>query len=433
LSGPGSVAASRARASESELSLLQLLKPAVLADPYPFYRKLREADPVHWDPFLHSWVVTRYADAVTVLTRSRAARTPSPERMRELGLQELAPYAAMMMQQILFMDPPDHTRIRSVCAAAFTPGRIAGLEQDIRQHADALIDEAAPRGRMDLLADFASRYTGLVLCQMLGLPPGNHNQLRRWAAEFGELVGNFEHDPETMDERAESLRQFKAYIAEQVIEQTAHPREGLISRLLAADVHGVRLSFDEIVANTLLMVGGGIEETANLIANGMASLLLHPEQLGRLIAEPEILPSAIEELLRFESTTQYTGRIAAEEMSMGGRLIQKGDAIIVVLAAANRDPARFADPERLDLTRADNRHVAFSWAAHYCLGAPLVRMAAKIAFSSLLRRLPGLSLETDRLTWRAMAAMRAIRALPVRFAAVSAAGTGRPPAASERA
>jgi len=412
------------RKAEKEFSLFQLYKPEVLADPYPLYARIRDHEPVHWDPFLHSWVVTGYAEVVSVLTKFKAARTPTPGRMHELGLGVLGPYAALMLKQILFLDAPDHTRIRSLCAAAFTPRAIANLRESIQNHADSLLDAVVERGRMDMVADFANPFPARILSALLGLPsdPNTLANLRRWAAGFGELVGNFEHDPDRIDALAAGLAELKDYIAAQVTDQQTHPREGLIATLLAAEVDGARLSFDEIVANTILMIGGGLDESTNLVANGMLTLLQRPAALAQLRDHPEILPSAIEELLRFESTTQYTGRIAPEDTLLGGQTIRPGDSVTAVLAAANRDPLRFPSPDTLDLTRGDNRHVSFSWAAHYCLGAPLVRMSAGIAFSTLLGRLSNIALAIDRPVWKGMAAMRAVEAVPVTFTPTSSGG-----------
>ncbi len=412
------------RKADKEFSLFQLYKPEALADPYPLYRRIREYEPVHWDPFLHSWVVTSYAEAVAVLTKFKAARTPTPERMRAMGLGVLGPYAELMLQQVLFLDAPDHTRLRSLCAVAFTPRAISQLRESIQSHADSLLDGTVEHGYMDIVADFANPFPALILSALLGLPsdPSTLANLRRWAAIFGELVGNFEHDPDRIDALAAGLAELKDYIAAQVAEQQSNPREGLIATLLAAEVDGDRLSFEEIVANTILMIGGGLDESTNFVANGMLTLLQRPAALAQLRDNPEILPSAIEELLRFESTTQYTGRIAPEDTLLGGQAIRQGDSVTAVLAAANRDPLRFPNPDTLDLTRADNRHVSFSWAAHYCLGAPLVRMSAGIAFSTLLRRLPGLALAMERPVWKGMAAMRAVTAVPVTFTPTSSVG-----------
>ena len=410
--------------AEKEFSLFQLLKPQVLADPYPLYERIREFEPVHWDPFVNSWVVTTYAEVVTVLSKFKAGRTPTPEHMERMGLGVLAPYAEMMLRQLLFIDAPDHTRIRTMCATAFTPKRVGALRETIQATADQLIDRVLPRGEMDLIADFAGQFPSLVLAALIGLPAEDHGQLRRWACDFGELIGNFEHDPDRIEALAASLRELTAYISRHVEDQITHPREGLISTLIGAESEGSRMSFDEIVANTILMIAGGLEETTNLIGNGMFSLLSRPEQQVRLTEHPEIIQSAVEEILRFESTTQYTGRIAQEDTLLGGRQIRRGDSVTAVLAAANRDPLKFSNPNELDLTRSENRHVAFSYAAHYCLGAPLARMAGQIAFGTLLKRLPGLALVTTQPKWRGMAAMRGIEALHVTFEAPCAVSLG---------
>ncbi len=403
------------RKQENELSLFQLLKPEVLADPHPLYRRIRDYEPVHWDAFLHSWVVTTYAECVIVLTRCKAARTPTPERMELMGLGVLGPYAEMMLRQIMFMDAPDHGRVRTLCAAAFTPRRIGTLRVQIQAIADDLIDTVIANGHMDIVADFAGIFPSLVLAALIGVPASDHVQLRVWAADFGELLGNFEHDPDRVDSLAASLSDLKTYITAKIVEQQTHPVEGLISTLLAAQSEGAPVSHDEIVANVILMIAGGLEETTNLIANGMFSLLSRPARQAELTAHPELLPAALEELLRFESTTQYTGRIAHEDMLLGGKEIRQGQAITAVLAAANRDPLRFTDPEELDFTRTENKHLAFSYGSHYCLGAPLARMSGQIAYATLLRRLPALALIHSRPQWRGMAAMRAIRSLEVTF------------------
>jgi pimeloyl-[acyl-carrier protein] synthase len=401
--------------SEADLSLFQLLNPEVLANPYPLYRRIREREPVHWDPFMHSWVVTSYADVVTVLSKYKAARTPTPEQLEQMGLSVLGPYAEMMLKQLLFMDPPEHTRLRNFCAVAFTPRRIELLRHSCEEIANDLIDQMASQGHMDLIKSFASPFPTIVLSALMGLPVEDREQLKRWSSDFSELLGNFEHDPDRVKERVRSLLHLSAYISQQVVEQRSAPRQGVISALLSTEVDGGRLSDEEIVANSMLMIAGGLEETTNLIGNGMFSLLQRPDELALLREHPEMIQSAIEELLRFESPTQHTGRIAPEDILLGGKSIPKGASLTAVIAAANRDPARFIDPDRLDLTRADNRHVAFGWANHYCLGAPLSRLAGQIAFTILLRRLPGLALITKDPEWRSMAAMRGITSLEVEF------------------
>lgn len=400
-------------AEEAQLSLFQLLRPAVLADPYALYRRISEHERVHWDRFMNSWVVTGYAEAVTVLTQCRAGRTPAPQTLEAAGLGVMVPYAELMLKQILFMDPPDHRRVRTMCSAAFTPARIAVLRESCQRLAEDLLTGIAGKGEVDLLAEFASPFTATVLSDLIGLPREDSARMRRWGCDLGELLGNFEHEPDRVEALVASIREMRGYIEDEVRRQQRTPGTGAIAAMLEARLGSEALTFDEIVANVILLVGGGLEETANLIANGTYSLLCRPDQMQLLRAQPEIAASAVEEICRFESTTQYTGRVAATEMTMRGQEIERGQAITVVLAAANRDPLRFAEPDRLDLRRTDNRHLAFSWASHYCLGAPLARLAAQVAFTSLAVRFPTLALQPVAPAWRGMAAMRGLHALPV--------------------
>jgi pimeloyl-[acyl-carrier protein] synthase len=412
----------RAAQSEADFSLFQLLKPEILSDPYPVYRRIREKEPVHWDPFMHSWVVTSYAEVVTVLSKYKAARTPTPEQLDLMGLSVLGPYAETMLKQMLFMDAPAHTRLRNLCAQAFTPKHIELLRNRCKQIADDLIGRVIANGQMDLIKDFASPFPTIVLAALMGIADDDRDQMKKWSSDFSELLGNFEHNPDRVKTLVSSLQAMKTYIAKQVEEQRSHPRDGVISALLAVEMDGARLTDEEVIANSMLMLAGGLEETTNLIGNGMFSLLQRPEELGLLRNHPEIIQSAVEELLRFESPTQHTGRIAPEDITLGDKQIRKGASLTAVIAAANRDPLRFADPDRLDLRRADNRHVAFGWASHYCLGAPLSRLAGQIAFSTLLNRLSEIRLMTTTPQWRGMAAMRGILSLRIEFVPASDLG-----------
>ena len=398
---------------EARLSLFQLLRPSVLADPHALYRSIRAEDRVRWDRFMNSWVVTGYAEAVIALKQGKAARTPTPEKLEASALGTLAPYADLMRQQLLFLDPPDHGRVRSICTMAFTPARIAHLRASVEATADELLTGMHGKEDVDLLAEFASPFAATMLADTIGLPREKRAQLKEWARDLGELLGNFEHEPDRVGPLVASLQRMRMYMEEEVRRQEVSGGRGAIGAMVQARAEGMALSFDELVANAILLVGGGLEETTNLIANGMYSLLGAPDQWQLLCDRPELADSAVEELLRFESTTQYTGRIAAADMVLGEKQIGCGQAITVVLAAANRDPLRFTDPERLHLERQDNRHLAFSWAAHYCLGAPLVRLAAAIAFSAISRHFPRMALAGGPPRWRGLAAMRGLHELRV--------------------
>jgi cytochrome P450 len=396
------------------LSLYHLLDPEVLADPYPLYRRLREQDPVYWDPYLHAWVVTRYEDVVTVLHRYRAARTPPPERLEELGMGELTPIAALMVKQMLFMDPPEHGRVRSLASVAFTPRRVARLRAQIAAIAERLVDDLAADGSFELMSGLANPLPAIVTAQMLGVPSADHELLKGWSADFAEMLGNFQHNPGRTQKILQSVEEMVAYFRAAVISQAENPTEGLINALATAEVDGDRLSEEEIVANVIVTMVGGQETTTNLIGNGLLTLLRQPEQLERLRAQPELMASAVEELLRYESPSQHTARLAPDGAILGEKVIAEGDAVIAVMAAGNRDPERFSDPDRLDLGRADNRHLAFGWAAHFCFGAPLARLEGQIAFEALLARFPRLSLAPDQtIRWRPNLGLRGLTELRV--------------------
>jgi len=397
------------------LSLYHLLDPEVLADPYPLYHRLRTESPVHWDPFLHAWVVTRYADVVTVLHRFSAARTPTPEQLAAIGLESLTPIAAVMVRQMLFLDAPAHTRIRGLASQAFTPRRVERLRQHIQEITDSLLDGVVERGRLEVMEDVAAPLPAIVTAEMLGVPTADHPRLKAWSADFAEMLGNFQHNPDRAAGVLRSTEDMIDYFRAAIREQQAHPRDGLVGALLRAEVDGDRFTEDEVIANCIVTMVGGQETTTNLIGNGVLTLLRHPDQLERLRREPGLITSAVEELLRYESPSQHTARLAPEDTVLGDKLIRKRQAVIAVMAAGNRDPERFPDPDRLDLARPDNRHLAFGWAAHFCFGAPLARLEGQIVLSTLLRRLTDLRLEPQPLVWRTNLGLRGLTALPVAF------------------
>ncbi len=401
--------------SDETLSLYQLLDPETLANPYPLFHRLRSEDPVHWDPFLHAWIVTRYKDVVTVLHHYSAERTPTPEQLTAMGLVSLNPIAQVMVKQMLFLDPPSHTRMRSLAAHAFTPARVEVLREHIRDITNSLLDKVQTRSRMDVIAELAEPLPCIVTAEMLGVPVEDHQQLKLWSQDFAEMLGNFQHNAERAPRILKSVEEMTAYFRSAMNEQRLRPREGLISSLMNAEIQGDRLSQDEVIANCIVTMVGGQETTTNLIGNGVLSLLRNPDQLERLRSDPSLIPSAVEELLRYESPSQHTARLAPEDTVLGEKRIPKRQAVIAVMAAANRDPERFPDPDRLDITRTDNRHLAFGWAAHFCFGAALARIEGQIAFELMLRRLPNWILDPKPLMWRTNLGLRGLTALPIGF------------------
>lgn len=402
--------------SDAPLSLYHLLDPEVLADPYPLYERLRTEDPVHWDPYLHAWVVTRYDDVVDVFQRFSAKRTPSAERLGALGMERLAPIASLMVKQMLFLDPPEHTRVRHLAAAAFTPRRVERLRDRIREIAEELVDGLAGQREMELLDDLANPLPAIVTAEMLGLPLEDHRKLKGWSQDFAEMLGNFQHNPGRSTAVLRSVEAMTAYFHDAVRRQAAEPREGLIQALATSEVGGDRLSEEEVVANVIVTMVGGMETTTNLIGNGLLTLFRHPEAMTTLQEDLSLMPSAIEELLRFESPSQHTARLAPEDVELGGTRIKRHQAVIAVMGAANRDPARFSDPDSVDLTRPDNRHLAFAWASHFCFGAPLARIEGEVALTTLLARFPDLRQKPGPVHWRPNLGLRGLTELHVELA-----------------
>jgi cytochrome P450 len=408
-------------AGEMPLSLHLLLDPDVLADPYPLYHRLRAHDPVHWDPYLHAWIVTRYEDVNTVLTRYSAARAPAPEYFEALGASEVTPVARVMVRQMLFMDAPAHTRLRRLAGPAFAPARVCEMRPHIEDIATKLIDEIISRGsgKLDLLTDFAEPLPAIVTAEMLGVPVADHVRLKNWSVTFAEMLGNFQHNPDRLGGVLRAVEELTAYFHDAIREQRNNPRGGLVSALMTANVDGDVLSDEEVVANCIVTLVGGLETTTNLITNGMLSLLRNPERMAELRADQALMPAAVEELLRYESPSQHTARLAPADVVLGGKQIRKRQAVIAVMAAGNRDPQRFVNPDRLDFHRPDNRHLAFGAAAHFCFGAPLARLEGQIAFATLLNRFPRLELTGEPLVWRENLGLRGLKSLPLTFSDAS--------------
>lgn len=400
---------------QSALSLYHLLDPEVLANPYPLFRHLQTEAPVLWDPFLHTWVVTRYVDVVEVLHTFSANRTHSPEKLKAMGLTEMVPIAQLMVKQMLFMDPPAHTRLRSLASYAFNPGRVAVLRTHIREIVNQLLDMVQDKGQMDIIADLAEPLPAIVTAEMLGVPVNDRDQLKAWSADFAEMLGNFQHNPGRAPHMVRTVNDMTTYFRDAIRRQRERPREGLVHSLMTAEVDGDRLTEEEIVATCIVTMVGGQETTTNLIGNGVLTLLRNPGEMQRLREDLSLIPSAVEEMLRYESPSQHTGRLAPEDRKLGGNVIRKGQAVMAVMAAANRDPERFPDPDRFDITRQDNRHLAFGYAAHFCFGAALARVEGQEAFEAVMRRIPNLRLEPGRLFWRNNLGLRGLTALPVRF------------------
>ncbi|MGA1988868.1 MAG: cytochrome P450, partial [Candidatus Sulfotelmatobacter sp.] len=405
------------------MSLYHLLDPQVLANPYPLFRRMRAEDPVHWDPFLHAWVVTRYADVLDVLLNFSADRTPTPAQLDEMGLSSLNPIARVMVKQMLFLDAPAHTRLRGLSSKAFTPARVEQLRGHIQDITKNLLDGLLGGSNggsqeeqvIDVIAQLAEPLPAIVTAEMLGVPTSDHLQLKKWSADFAEMLGNFQHNPERYPRVLEAVAGMTEYFQDAIRQQREQPREGLIHSLLTAEIDGDRLSEEEVIANCIVTMVGGQETTTNLIGNGLLTLLRNPGEMERLRNDYSLIPSAVEEMLRYESPSQHTARMCPSDREMGGKLIQKRQAVIAVMAAANRDPERFPDPDRFDITRKDNRHLAFGYAAHFCFGAPLARVEGQVVLEAFLRRFANVTLAPEALEWRSNLGLRGLKALKVKI------------------
>jgi len=377
------------------------------ADPYPHYHRLRSEDPVHFVDVPGMWLLSRYTDVVTALLDRRL----SAERF-QLSLPEMQASALIssLSRMMLLRDPPHHTRLRSLASKAFTPRTVEQLRPRIHRIVDELIDAIAAIGGMDLIRDIAEPLPVVVIAELMGLPAGDRAQLKRWSdalvtvADGSLALAGFAA-------AEQSAAEFKEYLARIFAQRRIEPQDDLISALLAAREHDDRLDDDELFASCVLLLIAGHETTTNLIGNGIVTLLRHPEELARLRDDPSLIRSAVEELLRFESPVQLTSRVAAVDHDIDGRTIRKGQEVCLLLAAANRDPAQFVDPDRLDLGRADNEHLAFGHGLHFCLGAALARLEGQIAIQAVLRRLPGLRLASDTLAWREGLMLRGLKEL----------------------
>jgi pimeloyl-[acyl-carrier protein] synthase len=386
--------------------------PEFHADPYPFYRRLREADPVHLSN-LGLWVLTRYDDCVTCLRDPRFGRDGFELLLAQFGEGSGEP----LPRSMLFRDPPDHTRLRSLVNRAFTPRVIEGMRSHIQGIVDRLLDRVQSRGEMDVIGDLAYPLPVTVICDMLGVPVTDHEQIKEWSSDIiRSLDAIGVPSDETIVARGRVGRKGIAdYFRGLLPDRRRNPRGDLLSSLIAVEEQGDRLTEGELLSTCVLLFIAGHETTVNLIGNGLLALLQHRDQLERLLADPGLVGTAVEELLRFDSPVQRTARITNAEVELGGKVLPKGAFVVAAIGAANRDPVHFPDPDRLDVARADNRHITFGFGIHFCLGAPLARVEGQIALQALLRRMPGLRLTGPEPEWRESSTLRGLKALPIAF------------------
>jgi pimeloyl-[acyl-carrier protein] synthase len=377
--------------------------PEVHADPYPHYRQLREQDPVHRSE-VDLWVLTRYDDIAALL------RDP---RLGHEVTQGFAEGGSADWESMLFRDPPAHTRLRSLVSKAFTPRVLESLKTRIHNIVDDALGIARENGTMDVIGDLAFPLPATVISEMLGLPVEDHEKCRRWAASATRSLDPLVDD-RIMDEIFLALIEFRQYLAEQVERRRAQPGEDLVTALIAAEEQGERLSHEELISTLLLLFTAGHETATNLIGNGLLALLRNPDQLRRLKQDPGLMRPGIEELLRYDSPVQFVIRIVKEPMTVRGQDFVRGDSMLLVIGAGNRDPEQFADPDVLDVGRKDNKHLSFGGGIHFCLGSVLARMEAQAVLGALISQFSELELAADDVRWRPHINLRGLEALPIR-------------------
>jgi cytochrome P450 len=404
-------------AAEFDL-FLPLRSAGSLENPYPVYGLLRTVRPVMQVPVPDYegpgvWLLTRYRDVHGVLRDPRFSADRMNAPLFRDNLERLPAFiqqSASGLRSMLTMDPPDHTRVRKLVNKAFTPRRIGALRGHIEEIVDERLSEATRRGGMDLIHDLAEPLPAIVIAELLGVPAEDHRQFREWSSQLIAAIAA----PTVQERREASMApglRLLGYLRETIADRRREPRDDLISAMIQAQEESDALSDEELLATSNLLLLAGHETTTNLIGNGMLALLREPEQLDRLRREPELVPHAVEELLRFDGPVQATVRVALEDVSIGDQVIPQGSLVIVSIGAANHDPEVFDEPDRLDVARDPNPHLAFGFATHFCMGAPLARLEAECAFAALIARFPDISLLDDAPEYRPNPILRGLKRL----------------------
>jgi cytochrome P450 len=386
------------------------LSPRVYRDPYPTYAKLRVQDPVHWNFLSQSWVISRYRDIDAIL---RDHTRFSNDARHRRGLRQAQASASYPRgPSMLFLDPPDHTRLRALVQQAFTPRALEALAPRIREIAEHLLDQIVDPTAFDVMEALARPLPMIVMAELLGVPTGDHAQFQTWSHQRARVLEPTmtAREQEEADQAAHAL---DAYFLGLIKQGRGEPRDDLISALVAVEAAGDKLTQDELLVMLRLLLVAGNQTTTNLIGNGLLALLRHPDQLQLLRSDPSLIPGAVEELLRYDGPVQVDGRTALAEMEIGGRHIQKGQGIVLLIGSANRDPEVFSQPDRLDISRQRPNHLTFGRGIHHCLGAPLARLEARIVFETLLERFVEMHMLTADPLFRDNVVLRGLMALPV--------------------
>jgi len=394
--------------------------PDFYRDPYPVYHELRATDPVHWSDIMGSWVLTRYDDVVASMRDpsrfSNAGRHAlSLDRLPEHVRKKAKPIYEHYAVGLIHTDPPDHTRMRALINKVFTVRAMESLRPRVQKIVDDLLDAAAPKGEMDIMAALAYPLPVAIISQILGIPAEDNDKFAYWNEGVNELTASGRTTEANLARGLPIFQHLRAYLRDLIEKRRRDPQDDLLSALVMVEEEGDRLSEEELITNYQTLITAGFETTMNLIGTGLLTLLRHPDQLAQLRSDPSLTESAVEELLRYETPFQRNWRVAAQDIDLAGKRIERGHLVAQMLGAANRDPEVFPDPDRLDITRDSGRHVAFGYGIHFCIGAPLARIEADVAFRALLRRFPNLRLKHARVDWREEIVFRGLKSLMVEF------------------
>ncbi len=387
-------------------------------DPYPVYKQLREADPVHWDETLRAWVLTRYDDVASAFNDRRFSSRRVALARDRFHDPELRPLFDTLAGKMSEQDEPDHKRLRALVHDAFVRTAVHEWAPRVKQRVDSLLDEASRRESVDFISDVAIPLPLLVILEIVGVPEGDHQQVKAWCDDFAIVALNF-YAGITDEELQRGLRStldFREYLRGRVVNLQGSSKRDLLSSLAQAEHEGSRLTLDELLANALLLLSAGNETTSCLLGNGLAALLRRPDQLELLRRDPSLIPNAVEEFLRYDSPVQFLGRVALDDVSLRQATIRRGDLVLLVIAAANRDPERFDNPDQLDVIRPHVQHLSFGHGPHFCVGAQLARLEAQTMFAAMLARFRHIELDASaKLTHRENFNVRCFEKLPVRL------------------
>jgi cytochrome P450 len=393
---------------------LDLKSPPNARNPFPVYRLLRDRAPLHWSEGLCAWLVSRYSDVLAVFDQPVRF---SSDRFRKLDPRyaserpEVKAVSEVLGDWLVFRDPPDHTRLRALLQKSFTPRQLEKNRGRIQATIDELLDQAASRGEMDFIRDFAFPLPALVIAILLGAPTRDIESVKRWSDQLAAYLGGAVDGRDNFREARDGVASLADYFRSLLHDRAGRPRDDLMGLMSGAEHEGEKLNQEEVVSNCVLLLFAGHETTTNLLGNGLLHLLRCPEQLALLRAHPTLTPSAVEELLRYDSPVPATAKVATESLEWHGQEIQRGEMVVPLISSANRDPRQFPDPDRLDLRRKPNRHLAFGFGIHFCLGAPLARLEAQLAFDTVLRRFEGLGLAVEEPSWKPTLFLRGLESL----------------------